>query len=307
MPWTGPQFAERHNHHLGPAQATHAASIANAIMRRGEPEGIAIATANKHFERRDDGGGIADPTGQIGGITPTAQTMSPLMQGMIQRYSSMPDEKLREMSVMMGGSPQGQIIQRILARKQIQPTQPAQAPVALASGGLTPEASPWWTRSAERSEDQGRGATGYLHGTTSGRADDILTTAPAGSHVIPADVVSGLGEGNSLAGARIMDEIIRTGPGGIPMPSGGGRRSLPTAPTPVQQSRGGATPGDQRPVALSHGEYVVKPEDVIRFGDGDREIGHKVWDHFTVHMRKLIIRQMEKLPPPVGMKSRAAT
>ena len=48
MPWTGKEFASRHNHKLKGASADHAARQANAMLRAGVPEGEAIATANKH-------------------------------------------------------------------------------------------------------------------------------------------------------------------------------------------------------------------------------------------------------------------
>lgn len=51
MPWTGPQFAAKHNKKLRGASASKAASIATAMVERGVPEGEAIATANKHASR----------------------------------------------------------------------------------------------------------------------------------------------------------------------------------------------------------------------------------------------------------------
>jgi uncharacterized protein YdaT len=48
MPWTPKQFKDRHNKSLTPAQATKAAAQANAILRSGGSEAVAIATANKH-------------------------------------------------------------------------------------------------------------------------------------------------------------------------------------------------------------------------------------------------------------------
>lgn len=48
MPWSGKSFASRHNHKLKGSAATKAAEQANAMLRSGVPEGIAIATANKH-------------------------------------------------------------------------------------------------------------------------------------------------------------------------------------------------------------------------------------------------------------------
>lgn len=49
MPWSsGKDFASKHNKKLKGAAATKAMKIANAIIRRGGDEGIAIATANKY-------------------------------------------------------------------------------------------------------------------------------------------------------------------------------------------------------------------------------------------------------------------
>ena len=52
MPFTGKQFAERHNHKLTGARADKAAAQANAMLKAGVPEGEAIATANKQANRR---------------------------------------------------------------------------------------------------------------------------------------------------------------------------------------------------------------------------------------------------------------
>ena len=46
-PWSGKDFAKKHNKKLKGKKATKAASIANAILRETGNEGLAIATANK--------------------------------------------------------------------------------------------------------------------------------------------------------------------------------------------------------------------------------------------------------------------
>ncbi len=48
MPWTGPEFKARHAHKLTDAQAEKAAAQANAMLKEGVDEGIAISTAIKH-------------------------------------------------------------------------------------------------------------------------------------------------------------------------------------------------------------------------------------------------------------------
>lgn len=333
MPWDAHSFQALHNHHLGIAQAGHAASVANAILRRSGNDGLAIATANARERHRDDGGGIDSSQG-IGGPTPTMQTQNPLVQGFVQRYATMPIEKLTEYAQLLGNSPQGQIVRQMLAKRRTMPnaqpassaqpqTQPQVAPTASSAplatdtsvaqrrGGATPHrdgggplgvsmsmASPWWTK---REASQNTRGSGFLAGATPGRADALHTTAAAGSYVVPADVVAGLGEGNSMAGARVMDEMLRTGPGGVPMPQGRGRSTMPRpppAPGPrTFEARGGQV--GNTPVALSHGEYVISPDDVLRIGGGDLKRGHRVLDAFVVHERRKHIAKLNRLPGPV--------
>lgn len=51
MPWTAKSYRERHNKKLSPEKAKKAAEMANAMVREGVDEGVAIATANKHASR----------------------------------------------------------------------------------------------------------------------------------------------------------------------------------------------------------------------------------------------------------------
>lgn len=52
MPWKGKTF-KKHNAKLSGSQATHAARIANAVLKNTGDEGLAIATANKIMGRKD--------------------------------------------------------------------------------------------------------------------------------------------------------------------------------------------------------------------------------------------------------------
>lgn len=52
MPWTGGTFARKHNHKLSGEAASTAAAQATAMVKKGVPEGIAIATANKTGNRK---------------------------------------------------------------------------------------------------------------------------------------------------------------------------------------------------------------------------------------------------------------
>jgi uncharacterized protein YdaT len=51
MPWTAKSFKAKHNHSLSPSQAAHAARQANAILKSGASEAVAIATANKNVKK----------------------------------------------------------------------------------------------------------------------------------------------------------------------------------------------------------------------------------------------------------------
>ena len=51
MPWTPQAFAQRHNHGLSKPQATKAAKIANAILKRTGDEGMAIKVANAQAKK----------------------------------------------------------------------------------------------------------------------------------------------------------------------------------------------------------------------------------------------------------------
>ena len=48
MPWTAQQFKAKHNKSLTLPRAGKAAKQATAMIHAGVPEGVAIATANKH-------------------------------------------------------------------------------------------------------------------------------------------------------------------------------------------------------------------------------------------------------------------
>lgn len=123
---------------------------------------------------------------------------------------------------------------------------------------------------------------GLVEDPTPGRTDRLPTSMPADSYVIPADVVSGMGQGNTLAGAKILDAIFK---------SHGG----PAA----RRAEGGATPATARvPVIVAGGEYIVSPDRVRSVGSGDAAKGHKLLDSFTRRHRVNLVRRLKTLPGP---------
>jgi hypothetical protein len=112
-------------------------------------------------------------------------------------------------------------------------------------------------------------------GETGGREDKLPVDVPSGSFVIPSDIVSALGQGNSLAGCKALDKTF-----------GADNR----------QHR--ANGGQAVPILISDGEYVVAPEAVAKIGHGDMDLGHKTLDALVGTIRQQHIKQLKSLPPP---------
>ena len=206
---------------------------------------------------------------------------------------------------MFNGEPAAIRVSRQLSRMPKVPTR-----IMRASGGLIPD-------------DPSNPFSGPIVSDVPGRTDQINTHVPSGSYVIPADIVSAIGEGNSLTGLKVLSHQFSASPRNAPeapytasaapwgsqMPHAamGRGEGLPTAPTPPQaglvapKAHGGETkahPGDAAPVVLAGGEFVIHPEDVARLGDGDIKRGHKVLDQFVKDYRQKTIKTLQKLPGP---------
>ena len=140
--------------------------------------------------------------------------------------------------------------------------------------------------------------TGPIHSHVAGRTDHLPTSVPSGSFVIPADIVSGMGEGNSLAGFRQIKRMFSGTPyGGSGMPYG--QNDGPYGQS-IGHATGGAPQSDSDAVAcvLAGGEHVLSPAEVMHAGMGDMEAGHRALDDFVVGYRKKLIDTLKKLPPP---------
>lgn len=152
---------------------------------------------------------------------------------------------------------------------------------------------------------------GFIHSPVSGRTDHLPLAVPADSHVIPADVVSGLGQGNSLSGAHLLDDMFHSGPWGVKALKS--RAPAPRVTGPQEMPHLAAGGSDRTTSILAAGgEYVVRPEAVEHFGvvakrkDPGRfgrrsaiAVGHDLVDHFIVQARKNIVQTMKRLPGPV--------
>lgn len=117
---------------------------------------------------------------------------------------------------------------------------------------------------------------GSLRHDGPGRTDDLEISVPAESFVIPADIVSSLGQGNTEAGFKVLEELF------------------PHAA--AERASGGQVSGV--PIVAAGGEFVVHPEHVKAIGDGDVKRGHKQLEKFVKTVRARTIRALKKLPGP---------
>lgn len=176
--------------------------------------------------------------------------------------------------------------------------------------------------------------SGALLGPTGGRDDAIHTSVPDGTHILPADVVSSLGDGNSVAGAAKLSRMF---PGSGPKQSGIKAAAAPKAPAPMKLSMAKIAPMPRIPhiaaahaphagslghlprmphmpgapkglkdggkggvkVRLSDGEFRVPPDWVKHIGEGDAERGHNALDAWIMSVRHQDIERRKRLPGPV--------
>jgi hypothetical protein len=149
---------------------------------------------------------------------------------------------------------------------------------------------------ARKAMERGGGATkhpkvyhGPLKAAIPGRTDRLPIHVYSGSYVLPADIVSSLAEGNTEAGYDVIKRMIKEAK------SKGGRIGM-------QQKYGlhghFHEPKSVVPCIVAGGEYILSPDEVEAFGDGDINAGHKVLDDFVKAQRKKHIKTLQKLPPP---------
>lgn len=121
---------------------------------------------------------------------------------------------------------------------------------------------------------------GPIHSAVAGRTDHLPMHVPSGSYVIPADIISSMGEGNTMAGFKIMGDITKMyGASRVPLADGGMAENLV-------------------PIVAAGGEYVIPPHVVVGIGQGDLDKGHTELDDFVTKMRSNTVKTLKKLPGP---------
>lgn len=130
---------------------------------------------------------------------------------------------------------------------------------------------------------------GPLKAPIPGRTDRLPIHVHSGSYVLPADIVSGLAEGNTDAGFEVIKRMIHD------QMSQGGRVGM----TQKYGLKGHYHEGESLvPCVVAGGEYILTPQEVEAFGDGDINKGHKVLDAFVKSQRAKTIKTLKKLPGP---------
>jgi len=118
--------------------------------------------------------------------------------------------------------------------------------------------------------------SGAIDSPVAGRTDHLPVHVASGSYVIPADIISAMGEGNTAAGFKVAKMIFANTSG----------RALPEADeSPV-------------PVVVAGGEFILTPAEVANIGDGSMEDGHKILDEFVKMYRAKTIKTLKGLPGP---------
>lgn len=135
---------------------------------------------------------------------------------------------------------------------------------------------------------------GIIASAVPGRSDRIPMSPKGGSYVIPADVVSAIGQGNTAAGANGLNRLFKMGPYGVAMPK------VATPRRPRLADGGVVTEEAPVDIMAAGGEFVVPPEKVAELGNGDIDRGQNILDDLVKQARKKTVRTLRNLPGPRG-------
>lgn len=149
---------------------------------------------------------------------------------------------------------------------------------------------------------------GPIHSVVAGRTDHLPMHVSSGSYVIPADIISAMGEGNTVAGFKHAKIAFSGSPyssglydqnsGDTPYSSGEpyGVKDQTVYDAQLPKKDGGGV--SLAPIVAAGGEYVLTPEEVINIGKGSLEDGHRILDLFVTKMRGRTIKTLKALPGP---------
>lgn len=162
----------------------------------------------------------------------------------------------------------------------------------LAIGGIGQ--MPWFAKAESRNLTSNH--SGPIMSAVPGRTDRHNMNLASGSYVMPAAAISHLGQSNTMAGMKVLTNML----GGGKMAQGMGAPKPPRMmgiPGDKGGARGEGT-GNSVPVVTAGGEFVIPPELVARLGDGDIKFGHRILDKWVMKLHKDAARTIKNLPPP---------
>ena len=269
---------------------TYAHTLAKFGKKRANKQAIAIALSNaRETKGRAMGGGLVpNMPSMIGG--PMGKALATPLPSMTPTAAPV---GMGTMANNMGVAP------RMMNNGGV-------AERAFGGAGMvkTPGMTPTWQ---ERQEARNM-TRGPILSAVPGRTDAHFTHVPSGSYVIPADIVSGRGEGNTLAGANALQKMFKMGPYGSGMPKLGGHSSMPRPPKLGALASGGGKYGNHvgKPVKvkLAGGEIVVPPEHVLETMQRvtKRKLtldeAHRIMDAWILNERKKLRKTLAGLPGP---------
>lgn len=119
---------------------------------------------------------------------------------------------------------------------------------------------------------------GLIKSPVPGRTDQLPLTVPKDSYIVPADVISGLGQGNTDAGWPLLKRILAARGANI--------------------DDGAPVKGEGVEIIAAGGEGVIHPEVVSVLGDGDVKKGHRLLDDIVLSVRKQTAKRLSSLPGP---------
>ncbi|KPK13922.1 MAG: hypothetical protein AMJ56_00255 [Anaerolineae bacterium SG8_19] len=126
---------------------------------------------------------------------------------------------------------------------------------------------------------------GPIHSHVAGRTDHLPMKVPSGSYVIPADIISSMGEGNTMAGFRVAKRIFSR-----PI------NYMTGSPGASAFAKGGSV--EPVEIVAAGGEYVIHPDDVAYLGGEDLDKGHAELDKFVKLQRAKTVKTLRNLPGP---------
>lgn len=230
--------------------------------------------------------------GGPGGAAPAGNSTQPALVGPTAQQNGEFDLGLGQSTTSSGGNKRGGRIRRALGGQTVDPMASYEMRHAMHAGLNSHPA-------------------GLVHTAGPGRTDNVPMSVAPGSHVIPSDVIAGLGQGNTLAGAHAMGVSMQGGPGGITLPKGPAKSTIPKPPTPghfarggeprwegheIKVARGGAANGVKCIVA--GGEWILAPHEVEKVVHNGKR-GHEAIDSWILERRKEDIKKLRSLPGPV--------